>query len=36
MGSAKKEPSSNLAMEDLPLEVTEFEGGLTVKSGGWS
>lgn len=33
MGSAKKEPQFDLAMEDLPLEVTEFEGGLTVKSG---
>ena len=33
MGSAKKEPQFDLAMEDLPLEVTEFEGGLTVRSG---
>ncbi|HIV47089.1 MAG TPA: alpha-xylosidase [Candidatus Acutalibacter stercorigallinarum] len=33
MGSAKKEPQFDLAMEDLPLEVAEFEGGLTVKSG---
>ena len=33
MGSAKKEPQFDLAMEDLPLEVTESEGGLTVKSG---
>ncbi len=33
MGSAKKEPQFDLDMEDLPLEVTEFEGGLTVKSG---
>ena len=33
MGSAKKEPQFDLAMEDLPLEVTESEGGLTVRSG---
>ena len=33
MGSAKKEPQFELELEDLPLEVTEFEGGLTVKSG---
>ena len=33
MGSAKKEPQFDLAMEDLPLEVAEFEGGLTVRSG---
>ena len=34
MGSAKKEPQFELDAEARPLEVEEFEGGLSIKSGG--
>ena len=33
MGSAKKEPQFELDAEARPLEVEEFEGGLSIKSG---
>lgn len=33
MGSAKKEPQFEMAVEDYPLDVTETEDGLSVKSG---
>ena len=33
MGSAKKEPQFELAMETCPLTVEEFEGGLSITSG---
>ena len=33
MGSAKKEPQFELDMEEHPLTVEEFEGGLTIRSG---
>ena len=33
MGSGKKEPQFDLEIEDLPLDVAEFEGGLTITSG---
>ncbi|MCI9552038.1 MAG: alpha-xylosidase [Acutalibacter sp.] len=33
MGGAKKVPQFELDMEELPLEVEEWEGGLTVTSG---
>ena len=36
MGSGKKEPQFHLETEDLPLEVSEFEGGLTITSGSTS
>ena len=33
MGSAQKEPAFEMDLEDLPLAVTEFAGGLSVRSG---
>ena len=36
IGSGKKEPQFHLETEDLPLEVSEFEGGLTITSGSTS
>lgn len=33
MGSAKKEPRFEMELEDLPLNVEEFEGGLAIRSG---
>ena len=33
MGSAKKEPSFELDMEDLPLDVQQTKEGLTIRSG---
>ena len=33
MGSAKKEPQFELAMEDLPLDVEETRKGLIIQSG---
>ena len=36
MGSGKKEPQFELETEVLPLEVSEFEGGLTITSGSTS
>ncbi len=33
MGSAKKDPRFEMELEDLPLNVEEFEGGLAIRSG---
>ena len=33
IGSAKKEPQFELAMEDLPLDVEETRKGLIIQSG---